>query len=229
MRLFILIILISSSAVFAFNSRDSHLDEYARAVYGRLDLRRENLSFKVFKYALIGQRNLINLFYGLINEKLLTIIDYSKSSNVKRMYVIDLIDEKLLYRVLVSHAKNTGDEFARHFSNVYGSNKSSLGFYVTLNTYFGRHGLSLRLEGVESGFNDNAYDRAIVMHGADYVSREFIDRYGRLGRSLGCPAIPLTYIEEIIPMIASNSVLFIFYPDISYLNESQLIRHIPVF
>jgi len=227
MRLVLLIVLFFSSLSLAFESRGESFDEYVTILYNDLDLEKENLSYDVLWYALLGRGNLTNAFYGLIDDRFLTIIDYSKSSNKKRMYVIDLEDRTLLFRVFVAHAKNTGDQFAKYFSNKPGSNKSSLGFYVTLNSYVGSHGNSLRLEGMENGFNDNAFDRAIVMHGAEYVSQDFINRYGRLGRSLGCPAIPLDYVDSIIPLISAGSVLFIYYPDRSYLTNSKLLKRIP--
>jgi hypothetical protein len=122
---------------------------------------------------------------------------------------------------LVAHGKNSGVNYAESYSNQRYSNKSSLGFYVTGETYTGKHGYSLRLKGLESGINDNAYKRAIVIHPAKYVSREFINKFGRLGRSYGCPAIPLENHGEIINMIKGKTCLFIYYPDSFYLSTSS--------
>ena len=167
-------------------------------------------SFECFNEALKG-------FYllkekNLVQKDILTLIDFSKSSNTKRLWVIDLSTNTVLFHSLVAHGRNTGEEFATSFSNVNSSNKSSLGFYVTGEIYQGKHGLSLRLDGVESGVNDNARTRAIVMHGADYVSESFIRNNQRLGRSLGCPAIPNEITPAVIKTIQEKSCLFIFHP-----------------
>ena len=183
----------------------------------------EKPDYKVFELAIEGYSRMKES--GKLGDKnLLTIIDFSISSNRERMWVIDLENKTVLYHTLVAHGRNTGDEFARHFSNVPESKKSSLGFYVTGNTYSGKHGLSLHLEGVEKGINNNARNRSIVMHGADYVSHDFIKKYGRLGRSLGCPALPESISGEVIPLLADNTCVFIFYPDKDYLDNSGLIH-----
>jgi len=160
---------------------------------------------------------------GKIQKEILTLIDFSKSANAQRMWVIDLATNTILYQTFVSHGRNTGNEFATKFSNVPESYQSSLGFYATAETYFGKHGFSLRLDGLEKGINDKARERAIVIHGADYVSESFIDKNGRLGRSLGCPALPLEMSEEIIKTIQDKSCLFIYYPSKNYEAQSQLI------
>lgn len=178
-------------------------------------------TFEVYQKAVIGYLNLAA--NGKLSDKnLLTIIDFSKSSNEKRIWVIDMTSDKVIYHNLVSHGRNTGNEFAKHFSNIPNSNKSSLGFYVTGENYYGKHGLSLRLDGMERGFNDNARKRAIVMHGADYVDSSYTTAYGRIGRSLGCPAIPLDGHESLLQLISDKTCLFIYYPDQTYLQESHL-------
>ena len=159
---------------------------------------------------------------GLITKNILTLIDFSLSSNVKRLWVIDLDSNIVLYNSLVAHGRNTGDEYATSFSNVSESFKSSLGFYATGEIYRGKHGTSLKLDGLEKGINSNARERAVVIHGADYVSESFIHNNKRLGRSLGCPAIPLALTEKIISTIKDKSCLFIYYPSSNYKGASKL-------
>lgn len=151
---------------------------------------------------------------GKIKKNILTLIDFSLSSNVKRLWIIDLNSKKILFNSLVAHGRNTGNEFADSFSNNAESYKSSLGFYATGEVYQGKHGLSLRLDGLENGVNDNARARAVVMHGADYVAESFIKNNSRLGRSLGCPAIPMNMTKEIINLIKDKSCLYIYHPSI---------------
>ncbi|MBP4136646.1 murein L,D-transpeptidase catalytic domain family protein [Flavobacterium geliluteum] len=160
---------------------------------------------------------------GLIQKDILTLVDFSLSSNTKRLWVIDLVANKILFHSLVAHGKNTGDEIASFFSNQNSSNKSSLGFYATGEVYQGKHGLSLRLDGLEKGVNDNARERAIVIHGADYVSESFIRGNKRLGRSQGCPALPVELTNAIIEVIKNKSCLFIYHPSRSFVSEEKLI------
>jgi len=156
--------------------------------------------------------------------KPLTIVDFSKPSTEKRMWVINVDSGLILHQTVVSHGRNSGDMMAEKFSNVESSYMSSLGFYVTGETYQGKHGFSLRLDGMEKGFNDLARQRAIVMHGAAYANEDFITQTGRLGRSLGCPALPVDLNEEVINIIKDKSCLFIFGNDADYLEGSQLIK-----
>lgn len=151
---------------------------------------------------------------GTIQKNILTLIDFSLSSNTKRLWIIDLSTHTVLYNSLVAHGRNTGNEFANSFSNAAESYKSSLGFYATGEVYQGKHGMSLRLDGLERGVNDNARSRAVVMHGADYVADTFIQNNTRLGRSLGCPAIPMKMTKEIINTIKDKSCLYIYHPSI---------------
>jgi hypothetical protein len=132
---------------------------------------------------------------------------------------------KLLFNTYVAHGRNTGDEFARSFSNKVGSLKSSLGFYVTENPIIGPHtGFSLMVNGVEKGINDNAEKRAIIMHAADYATEDFIRKYGRLGRSLGCPVVPPEFNQSIIEAIKGGTCLFLYNPDKNYLSSSALLN-----
>lgn len=167
-------------------------------------------SLESFEMAFEGYENL-KLQHKLENN-ILTIIDFSLSSNQKRLWVIDMNSNEVLFHTLVAHGMNSGAEFATNFSNKPESYKSSLGFYLTAEIYSGKHGSSMRLDGLEKGVNDNARDRAIVMHGADYVSDIFAKNNGRLGRSQGCPAVPNNMVNKIITKIKNKSVLFIYHP-----------------
>ncbi|HEY6142362.1 MAG TPA: murein L,D-transpeptidase catalytic domain family protein [Flavobacterium sp.] len=149
---------------------------------------------------------------GLVKKDILTLVDFSLSSNVKRLWVIDLSTNTILYNSLVAHGINTGEEFAYSFSNANSSFKSSLGFYATGEVYNGKHGMSLKLDGLEKGINDNARVRGVVMHAADYVSNTFIKFHKRLGRSQGCPAIPGEVLKDIVSTIKDKSCLFIYHP-----------------
>lgn len=168
-------------------------------------------------YDLLKQENIIN------RPEVITIIDFSLPSTQERLWIIDLSRAKVLFHSLVSHGRNSGELMAEKFSNTPGSFTSSPGFYTTGETYFGRHGLSLRLNGLEKGINDKARERAIVMHGADYVTPEFISKHGRLGRSHGCPAVPAQLSKEIIETIKDGTCLFIYVPKESYTANSPII------
>jgi len=158
-----------------------------------------------------------------IQKNILTIVDFSLSSTQKRLWVIDMNLQEVLVHSLVSHGKNSGEEFAAKFSNALQSFQSSLGFYATGETYFGKHGFSLRLDGLEPKINDKARVRAVVIHGADYVSEKFIDQNGRLGRSQGCPAVPIEISNELINLIKDKSCLFIYHPSVNYNKQTKLI------
>lgn len=199
------------------------VEEQAAVVYLNLTALNTNLpDMLLFQKAYKGFYELKS--QGLVKKDVLTVIDFRLSSKKKRLWVIDLQQLKVLHYTLVAHGKNTGDEFASYFSNRPESNQSSLGFYLTGDTYIGKHGLSLYLDGVEKGINDKARSRSIVMHGADYVSKSFIDRYGRLGRSFGCPSVPMELHEDIINEIKEKSCLFIYYPDNNYVSHSSLLN-----
>jgi hypothetical protein len=161
--------------------------------------------------------------------EVITIIDFSLPSNRERLWVLDLVEAKVLYHCLVSHGRNSGEIMAEKFSNIPGSYASSPGFYTTGETYFGKHGFSLKLNGIENGINDKARERAIVLHGADYVSPEFIEKNGRLGRSLGCPAVPEELSSEIIETIKDGTCLFVYTSTDSYLSNSSVISRIASF
>lgn len=194
----------------------------ALLVYESLDLSNAKTPLKkeVFTTAFIGFRNLAYAGRNP-NPHLLTICDFTLSSNVPRLWVIDLERKKLLYNTLVAHGQGTGEEYATKFSNIENSHQSSLGFYITADTYIGRNGYSLRLYGMDEGFNHNALQRAIVIHGADYVSEEFIAAHKRLGRSWGCPALPQELNRPIIDRIKEGSVLYIHHDQPRYLSSSH--------
>jgi len=154
----------------------------------------------------------------------LAVIDYSLPSTQPRLWVFDVERGRLLFQELVAHGRNTGEKVAEHFSNVEGSKMSSLGLYQTAGTYYGNNGYSLRLRGLDAGFNDNALSRAIVMHGAPYVSEAIAARLGRLGRSWGCPAVRQEVARVVIDTLKGGALLFAYYPDSKWLRESPLLQ-----
>lgn len=196
-------------------------DSKAEIVYKSLNANEFVLpNLESFKEALKG-------FYmlkekGLVQKDILTLVDFSLSSNVKRLWVIDLATNTILYNSLVAHGRNTGDEFANSFSNSNKSFKSSLGFYATGEVYNGKHGMSLKLDGLEKGINNNARERGVVIHSAAYVSNSFIKSNKRLGRSLGCPAVPAESLNGIVNTIKNKSCLFIYHPSRSFKTISDL-------
>lgn len=185
------------------------------------------------KYPLLKEEVLTMAFEGylkMIDEGLLeegrplTIVDFDLPSSEQRLWVIDMENQKLEYASLVAHGRNSGGLHAKKFSNVPESYMSSLGFYLTGETYFGKHGKSLRLDGMEKGINDNARARAIVMHAAAYAEKSFVKRNGRLGRSLGCPALPTDNFEAIIDLIKEKSCLFVHASEPQYRSQSVFIK-----
>ena len=161
---------------------------------------------------------------GSIPEsELLTVIDYSRPSTEPRLFVLDVERGALLHRELVAHGKRSGGNFTSRFSNDPGSRASSLGLFVTLDTYMGRHGRSLRLAGLEPGVNDRAFERALVVHGASYVGERFAARHGRLGRSWGCPALAPEVAQRVIDRIRGGTPVFAYYPDSRWLEASAFL------
>lgn len=161
---------------------------------------------------------------GMEPARNLTLIDYSLVSTQKRLWVFDLVSGKLLFHELVAHGKNTGENFARSFSNTYGSLQTSLGLFRTKETYIGANGYSLRMEGLEEGFNDKAMERAIVFHGAPYVDSALAKKLGRLGRSHGCPAVRNGIARKVIDTIKGDQFLFSYYPDKHWLASSKFLN-----
>lgn len=177
------------------------------------------VNWKAFRQAVAG-------FYKIENRKreILTLIDFSRPSTEKRLFVFDMKQRKLLFSSVVSHGKNSGENYATSFSNEYGSYKSSLGFYLTESTYQGKNGYSLILDGLERGINDRARERAIVMHGAAYANPSVVSKGGRLGRSFGCPAVPQKISRPIIDTIKGGSVMYIYAETPDYLAHSSVLK-----
>jgi len=193
-------------------------------IYSVLNLSGYGLSNEAFQLAVRGFEKLKEEG-KLLNSSILTIIDFSQSSTKKRMYVIDLVKKSLLYQTYVAHGRNTGEEYAKNFSNESGTFKSSLGFYITGNMAIGsKVGLSLILQGIEKGFNDKAVQREIIIHGADYATEAFIQKTGRLGRSLGCPSLPPNLIKPVAETIKEGTCLFIYQHDEDYIRKSAVLN-----
>lgn len=193
------------------------------SVYDSLQINLLGIHRKAFELAQMGFNKMKE--QGMIlNDSIISIIDFSLPASAKRLLIIDLSHYRILFNTYVAHGRNSGKEFTTRFSNAPSSFMSSLGFYVTTETYFGDHGYSLKLEGVESGINDNASKRKIVIHGADYVNESLIRSQGYIGRSLGCPAIADKLSKPVINTIKQGTCLFIYYPDKKYLLQSPLLN-----
>jgi len=205
----------SSFSKFNSSPKPKNVVGFKVSLYDELKLSEIGLKENIFNNALVGWNNLFKQQL-LKNTGLLSIVDLSQSSNSKRLYIIDMDNKIVLFNTYVAHGRNSGDEYAHSFANIPESFKSSLGFYVTGNTYIGAHGLSMRLQGVEKGINDYAEQRSIVMHGAPYVSEAFIRKNGRLGRSQGCPAVSVELCNPIVMSIKSGSCFYMYYPNNTY-------------
>jgi len=192
-------------------------------IYNDLGLAMMGLSQNAFESAIKGYEYL-KMNGILANENVLSIVDFTLPSTEKRLFIIDVKSEKVLFNTYVSHGQNTGDKYAKRFSNRPESYQSSLGFYRTSGTYNGKNGFSMRLDGLERNINDRAEERAIVMHGAPYVSEGFIKTRGFLGRSWGCPAVPPQLNKPIIETIKNGTCLFIYSEDSNYLSQSTILN-----
>lgn len=223
----------ASGGIFNLRDTTAHTPEYPKAhsvfsfrnsldIYDSLHLDELGLSKTVFRLAVKGMEKLYKA--GRLKGSVISIVDFSQPSSNKRMYVIDLDNSLLLYHTWVAHGMKSGRSMASLFSNKPSSNKSSLGFYITGEAYQGSNGYSLKLQGVEKGINDFAYRRAIVLHGADYVSESFISSQGYIGRSRGCPAVPVEVSQPMIDQIKEGNCLFIYHPTSTYRNRSPLLR-----
>ncbi len=193
---------------------------YSQNIYQKIN--DNDLNFDAFKYALKGYLKL-QKDNKLNNSKYLTIIDMSVSANTKRFYLINMETQTVEHKSVVAHGQNSGSEFAKRFSNKVNSHQTSLGFYKTAETYSGKHGLSLRLDGLEYS-NNKARERAVGIHEADYANPDYIKKNGRLGRSWGCPSLPKKDYKKIINKIKEGSCLFIYYPQNHYLSKSKLVK-----
>ncbi len=197
---------------------EAKAEAYISGLYQKVDFGKyAPLQFEVFDKAMRGFLNLKNAGKLTADKNIITICDFSLPSTANRMWIIDLDKKKVLFNTYVAHGQGSGEEYATSFSNRENTHKSSLGFYVTGETYDGEHGTSLRLMGMDDGFNDAAFDRGIVVHGADYVSDRFINTQDRLGRSWGCPAVPSRLSLPVINTIKEGTCLFIYAPEKHYM------------
>lgn len=209
----------------AMNATAMHasLATTAAVIYQHLNLDELGLSEQAYTYAIQGLEKLKET--GTItNDRIISIVDFTKSSAQKRLFVIDLEKEQLLFNTFVAHGQNSGLEYATRFSNNPESYQSSLGFYETSGTYNGKNGYSMQLIGLESGINDKADKRAIVMHGAPYVNESMAKTQGRIGRSWGCPAVAEKMNKPIIDKIKNGSCLFIYANNTKYLHTSRILN-----
>lgn len=215
---------IRSEIVSASNIAAKNLtaEYFGKLLYDSLHLSKTGLKKDALLYAYKGQQRLAEK--GILdNNLILTVCDFSQPSSAKRMYIIDVKNFKVLLNTYVAHGKNSGVSYAEKFSNSPSSLKSSLGFYVTKHTYYGEHGLSLRLAGLEKGINDKAESRAIVVHGAGYIGDEWLGSKF-MGRSFGCPAVPAHIATKVINLIKNGTCLFIYHPLKRYLNKSKILN-----
>ena len=194
------------------------------SLYNQFGLTEAKLSKAVFDKALRGYLYL-RYTNEISNTQFLTVLDFSKQSSQKRLWVLDLNSKQVVFNELVAHGKYSGDKFASSFSNRSNSKKSSLGFYVTGQPYNGRHRYSLKLRGLEPGFNSNAFARGIVMHGANYVSQEIAEAQQSVGRSFGCPAVAQDVNRYIVDLIQGGSCMFIYHPQAYYNGKSKIINN----
>ncbi len=200
----------------------SAFDQYIESIYKNSELESHNLSFSAFKNGLVGMFNLIRKS-EVHNERLISIVDFDLPSTEERMFVIDLKKQKLVKKLLVAHGQKSGDKYATSFSNTPKSHQSSLGFYKTAETYDGKYGYSLRLDGLEKSINCKARERAIVVHGADYVSDQFLRENKRLGRSWGCLALKNEEVGGVIDDIKSGTCIYVHKTLPSYFNATKLL------
>ncbi|WP_299708481.1 murein L,D-transpeptidase catalytic domain family protein [uncultured Pontibacter sp.] len=205
-----------SLARLSFAEKKLAYEQHMQGVYEKVGLKKAGLSYEVFERAYTGYQNFRQQGLAAADKQIMTVVDFTKPSNLKRMWIIDLDTNEILHNTLVAHGRNTGNVRAEKFSNEPNSNMSSMGFYITDKTYYGKHGLSLRLSGMDEAYNSKAMERAIVLHGADYVSEDFVKQYGRLGRSLGCPSVPRAISGDVIELIKDNTVLYIHSADKQY-------------
>jgi hypothetical protein len=224
--------LLSTALVYAFMPTPSEGSSEERLLlfengiselYCEMDLAEAGLGLEAFRHAMIGYY-ILRAGGNLGDQPYLTIIDFTQSCNAKRFYTLNLKERTIEFQELVAHGENTGREFAKHFSNRNQSHQSSLGFFVTGETYNGRRGFSLKLDGQESGFNSNVRDRGVVVHGAEYVDEKYIADSGTIGRSWGCPALDFDVCEEVIETIKDKTCVFAWYPDNNYLKYSRLLN-----
>lgn len=220
----------NNSSRFEASAKDSsttdssalYITSVSDKLFNELHLQKVGLSKETLNYAIKGYQKLVDS--GLVNNsQYLTIVDLSQPSRNKRFYILDIKNDSLIRNTYVAHGKNSGVDVAKSFSNDLNSNKSSLGFYLTEATYKGKHGLSLRINGLENGFNNNAEARGVVVHGAQYVNAGRVNSE-YMGRSQGCPALPENEYAQVINTIKDGSVMFVYNPDSNYLQSSTLLN-----
>ena len=221
MKQFLLCILFLVAGVFTGSSHNSNNTPVGIADQLSYISSQYNINQEAIQMAVAGYQKLRSLG-KLANLQYLTIADFSKPSNEERLFIIDMQLMQVVVKSLVAHGRNSGTKMAHQFSNQLSSFQSSLGFYITGSIYKGKHGASLELNGVEKGINDQAKERAIVIHGADYVSNKLIQQQGYIGRSLGCPAVPNNQVATIINTIKGASCLFIYAPNAAYNKKYSL-------
>lgn len=233
---FLAIFLFSFQIIFGMNEDDSKKVLETDSVYSKAKSNFENyatnwykkindttLTYDLFKQGLIGYLNLAKR-NELPKDNYFTLIDFSKPSSQERLYIFDVCLGKIIYKSLVSHGKNSGGLYADKFSNKENSHQSSLGFYVTGSTYTSKkYDLALRLNGMESS-NSHASSRGVVMHGADYVSCDFLENYGMIGRSYGCPAMPFENFDKIVSWLKEGTCIYIYYPNSTYQRYSKYLN-----
>ncbi|WEA01685.1 murein L,D-transpeptidase catalytic domain family protein [Mucilaginibacter sp. SJ] len=202
----------------AFTTKEL-FEQYVNNLYEAAHLKEAGLAFNVFEKAVTGYTNLKLSHQVPQSSEVLTVVDFSKSSREKRMWIINLLNKQLVLNTWVAHGSGSGQEMANHFSDANDSHESSLGFYVTDKVYNGKHGRSLYLDGMDEGFNGNARMRSIVVHGANYVGPAAINEQGYIGRSFGCPAVSPKVVNKVINTIAGKTVLFINGNDESYYSK----------
>ncbi len=200
--------------------KHDRVDLNAKALYDSISC--ESLDYKVFSLALKGYQKLKDNHIDIAKD-IITVIDFDQPSTKTRLFVIDIKNQRIIHEGLVAHGRNSGDNIAKKFSNKPNSLQSSLGFYLVGETYIGKHGLSIRLDGLEKEINHNARRRNIVIHNADYVSEQFVKRIGRLGRSFGCPAFQSEGYKEVVEAIKGRSLLFIYSSKTDYLEKSTVL------
>lgn len=221
----LLFFVLSVNSLLAFNDKSQRdvsdivsVDNTTHILYDEIGLQ-NCVSTELFEKAMIGYDAL-----DIPNKDIITLIDFSKPSTEERLFVIDMKEKRILFSTYVSHGKNSGENYATSFSNKMKSNKSSLGFFITGNTYRGKRGYSLTLDGQEKGINDNARMRGVVFHGAKYVNPALISSSGgRLGRSRGCPALPMSVFRPLIDTIKGGTMVFIYANNNSYINNSPIL------
>lgn len=237
--LYLFFVFISSSKLVSADengnlNKETRLEQHINKLYKLIDFSNsELLPYDVFSKAYKGYLNLRNAGRLNLDKQVITICDLALPSSFTRMWIIDLAHRVVLFNTYVAHGQGSGNDCHLSFSNRSSTHKSSLGFYVTGDTYDGEHGTSLHLDGMDQGFNDAAMKRGIVVHGADYVNEDFVSARERLGRSWGCPAVPSALSLPIINAIKEGTCLFIYYPDSKYLKNgfwlNQQVASVPDF